>query len=80
MSERVAIVTGGASGIGKAVAEALADSGDQVVVVADLNEAAGKEFADTIGGLFRESESFSTGRLQTPCGRDIGSLRRVPTF
>ena len=51
MSERVAIVTGGASGIGKAVAEALADSGDRVVV-ADLNEAAGKAFADTIGGHF----------------------------
>ena len=55
MSERVAIVTGGASGIGKAVAEALADSGDQVVV-ADLNEAAGKEFADTIGGYFVKAD------------------------
>jgi 3-hydroxybutyrate dehydrogenase len=51
MSERVAIVTGGASGIGKAVAEALAHGGDRVVV-ADLNEASGKEFADTIGGHF----------------------------
>ncbi len=55
MSERIAIVTGGASGIGKAVAEALADSGDRVVV-ADLNEAAGKEFADTIGGHFVEAD------------------------
>ena len=51
MSERIAIVTGGASGIGRAIAEALADGGDRVVV-ADLNEAAGKEFADTIGGHF----------------------------
>jgi 3-hydroxybutyrate dehydrogenase len=51
MSERIAIVTGGASGIGKAVAEALAHGGDRVVV-ADLNEASGKEFADTIGGHF----------------------------
>ncbi len=55
MSERIAIVTGGASGIGKAIAEALADSGDRVVV-ADLNEAAGKEFADTIGGHFVEAD------------------------
>ncbi len=51
MSERVAIVTGGASGIGKAVAEALAGGGDKVVI-ADLNEADGKEFADTIRGHF----------------------------
>ena len=55
MAERIAIVTGGASGIGKAIAEALADSGDRVVV-ADLNEAAGKEFADTIGGHFVEAD------------------------
>lgn len=51
MSERVAIVTGGASGIGKAVAEALAGGGDKVVI-ADLNEADGKAFADTIRGHF----------------------------
>lgn len=51
MGERIAIVTGGASGIGKAVAEALADGGDRVVV-ADLNAAAGNDFADAIGGHF----------------------------
>jgi 3-hydroxybutyrate dehydrogenase len=51
MSERIAVVTGGASGIGRAIAEALAHGGDRVVV-ADLNEASGKEFADTIGGHF----------------------------
>ena len=55
MSERIAIVTGGASGIGKAVAEALAHGGDRVVV-ADLNEASGKEFADTIGGHFVKAD------------------------
>ena len=60
MSERIAIVTGGASGIGKAIAEALADSGDRVVI-ADLNEAAGKEFADTIGGYFVKADLSQRG-------------------
>ena len=55
MGERIAIVTGGASGIGKAVAEALADGGDRVVV-ADLNAAAGNDFADAIGGHFVKAD------------------------
>ena len=63
MSERIAIVTGGASGIGRAVAEALADRGDQVVI-ADLNEAAGKELADTIGGHFVRADFSQRGDCQ----------------
>ena len=46
-----AIVTGGASGIGAAVARKLAERGAQVVV-ADLQEDKGKELATEIGGAF----------------------------
>ncbi len=55
MSERVAIVTGAASGIGRAIAEALVQGGNQVVV-ADLNEAEGKGTADTVGGHFVKAD------------------------
>lgn len=51
MSARVAIVTGAASGIGRGIAEALAQQGDQVVV-ADLNEDQGRDVAAAIGGRF----------------------------
>jgi NAD(P)-dependent dehydrogenase (short-subunit alcohol dehydrogenase family) len=46
-----AIVTGGASGLGRASAQALADAGFKVAIF-DLNEAAGEEFAKEIGGVF----------------------------
>ena len=75
MSERIAIVTGGASGIGKAVAEALAHGGDRVVV-ADLNEASGKEFADTIGGHFVKVDLSLRSDCKRLVDETLGSLRR----
>ncbi|HTH57985.1 MAG TPA: SDR family oxidoreductase [Cyclobacteriaceae bacterium] len=47
LKDKVAVVTGGASGIGKAIAEVFASQGAQVCVV-DLNEAAAKETAQSI--------------------------------
>lgn len=48
---KVAIVTGAASGIGRAAALKFAAEGAAGVVVADLNEAALKPVADAVGGL-----------------------------
>jgi NAD(P)-dependent dehydrogenase (short-subunit alcohol dehydrogenase family) len=53
MSEQeapVALVTGGAGGIGRAICRRLADRGMRVVV-ADLDEAAAGDVAEVIGGL-----------------------------
>lgn len=46
-----AVVTGGASGLGRASAEALAAAGVKVTIF-DLNEEAGTQVAQSIGGLF----------------------------
>ncbi|MDG2261058.1 MAG: SDR family NAD(P)-dependent oxidoreductase, partial [Actinomycetota bacterium] len=40
LNDRVAIVTGGSGGIGRAMAAAFLDQGARAVVLADLNEAA----------------------------------------
>jgi 3-hydroxyacyl-CoA dehydrogenase / 3-hydroxy-2-methylbutyryl-CoA dehydrogenase len=43
------VVTGGASGIGRAVAQAMAEKGGRIAIF-DLNEAAGQEAAKDLGG------------------------------
>ena len=50
---RCAIVTGGASGIGKAIAEALSNEGHRVVI-ADVQEEEGRIVAERIKGYFNK--------------------------
>lgn len=52
---KVAIITGGASGIGAASAARFADEGARVVV-ADLDTGPGKEVAERVGGSFVEAD------------------------
>jgi len=52
MSEKkCAVVTGGAGGIGRSIAEALANEGHEVAI-ADVNEESGIATAQKIGGIF----------------------------
>lgn len=49
LADKVALVTGGASGLGRATALKLAEAGCEVVV-ADLDEAGAREVAEQVGG------------------------------
>jgi NAD(P)-dependent dehydrogenase (short-subunit alcohol dehydrogenase family) len=51
LSDKVVVVTGGASGIGQALARRFADEGARGVVVADVDGDGAQDVADEIGGL-----------------------------
>ncbi|SET84311.1 short chain dehydrogenase [Marinobacter segnicrescens] len=56
-----AVVTGGASGIGEAVARRFAASGVKVAIF-DFNEERGKAIASELGGLLQGGRDFRRGR------------------
>jgi NAD(P)-dependent dehydrogenase (short-subunit alcohol dehydrogenase family) len=58
LKDRVALVTGGASGIGAATCRRFAAEGAAVVVV-DITADAGKELADELGALFVQADVTS---------------------
>jgi NAD(P)-dependent dehydrogenase (short-subunit alcohol dehydrogenase family) len=55
LRDKVALVTGGASGLGRATCLALAEAGGEVVI-ADLDVEAGAELAERLGGHFIETD------------------------
>ncbi len=71
-----ALVTGGASGIGAAVARRLADAGARVVV-ADLQDEKGEALAEEIGGVFVRVDVTDTAQIQAAVDRAsrLGPLR-----
>ncbi|KAA9165770.1 3-oxoacyl-ACP reductase [Amycolatopsis acidicola] len=60
---RVAVITGGGSGIGLATARRLAEEGARIVV-ADVDAAAGKAAADEVGGEFVAMDVTSESEVE----------------
>ncbi|WP_226781175.1 SDR family NAD(P)-dependent oxidoreductase [Oceaniglobus trochenteri] len=58
VQDKVVVVTGGAAGIGHAIAQGMAQEGAQVVL-GDIDDAAGEAVASAIGGTFRHCDVSS---------------------
>jgi NAD(P)-dependent dehydrogenase (short-subunit alcohol dehydrogenase family) len=81
ISEKKAVVVGGASGMGKATAEALAAQGAQVAIL-DREGSNGKEIATAIGGTFYAADITDfTGVEETLAAAvtDLGGLHVIVT-
>ena len=76
----IAMVTGGASGLGEAVCRRLAASGARVVVV-DLNEGMGEQVASSVGGRFVRADVSSEVDViaAVEAARSEGPLRALVT-
>jgi NAD(P)-dependent dehydrogenase (short-subunit alcohol dehydrogenase family) len=74
--DRVAVVTGGGSGIGLATARRLAGEGARVAVV-DLDGETGKAAADEIGGLFIQADVTSEDDVAAMYDATLGAFGRI---
>jgi len=73
---RVAVITGGASGIGMAIAERFATDGAQVVI-GDIQAEAGSAVAQRLGGLFVEADLSRRADCQTLIARAVETYGTV---
>ena len=75
--KKVAIVTGGASGMGLAICEALAAKRDWVVNMLDMNAERGNEAAANIGATFHQTNVTNYDSLSTVFSSIFKSYRRL---
>ncbi|MEO8144301.1 MAG: SDR family oxidoreductase [Betaproteobacteria bacterium] len=80
IKDKVCVVTGAASGIGKALAMRFAKEGARGIVCADLNEADAKAVAATVGGLGVRCDVGQEGDMQALVAAALERYSAVDIF
>lgn len=78
MTQETALITGGATGIGAAVARALTERGIRVAIC-DVNERDGQALAEALAGLFIRCDVTDAGSVQAAADRCVAELG-VPRY
>jgi 3-hydroxybutyrate dehydrogenase len=73
---RVALVTGGASGIGRVTCQALASTGAMVAIV-DIDDEGGKSLADEIGAIFIHADLRRQEDCRSAVSKTIDEYKRI---
>jgi NAD(P)-dependent dehydrogenase (short-subunit alcohol dehydrogenase family) len=76
----VVVVTGGASGIGAALARRFAADGAEAVVVADLAEPAARVIADEVGGVAEALDVADAAAVDALVRRTLDRFGRIDLF
>jgi NAD(P)-dependent dehydrogenase (short-subunit alcohol dehydrogenase family) len=77
---KVAVVTGGGSGIGAALARRFAADGAEAVVVADRNGAAAAEVAGAVGGVGETLDVCDAAAVSAVVERAVARFGRIDLF
>lgn len=76
LSGKVAVVTGGAQGIGQAISQALGEAG-ATVVIADLNEELGSQTAQSLGGSSRRLDVTDSSSVKECVSSVVEEFGRI---
>lgn len=80
VKDKVVVVTGGASGIGRALCERFAAEGAAGVVVADLQEAGAREVAESFGGIAVRCDVSVESDVQSLVAAALQRFGRIDVF
>lgn len=80
LANKIVVVTGGASGIGRALCRRFAREGAAGIVVADLDGAGAEATAAEVGGMAQRTDVRSAAQIQALVNKSLAAYGRIDLF